>query len=150
MLTADENAFIHRVLKGDELAIAFCKDLFQVSQVWDDLYDRDKPVDRDVLNATFWTVMVSIPSNPFYQRHFDVLNPLLQVAMVDWMDSNKLASGEVEHRVAAYVLRDSVSTILIHCARLVGGYNWMREISIEVREALYDEPLRDFMEELKT
>ena len=148
MLTTNEDAFLNKILRGDALAIAFCKELFQVSQVWDDLHDKDKEVDDETLNKTFWSLLISIPANPFYQRNFDILNPLMQSAIVDWIDSNELARGNTEQKCAAFVLRDTLSTILIHCARLVGGWDWMREISLEVREALYDEDtLSDFMEE---
>lgn len=147
MLTTNEDAFLNRILRGDALAIAFCKELFKVSQVWDDLYDGDKAVDNETLNKAFWSMLISIPANPFYQKNFDILNPLMQSAIVDWMDSNELVSGDAQSKCAAYVLRDTISTLLIHCARLVGGWDWMREISMEVREALYDEPLINFMEE---
>lgn len=148
MLTDNEHAFLNRVLLGNALAVAFCEELFQVSQVWDDLYDEDKEVSKETLNRTFWSTLISLPNNPFYQQYFDVLNPLLQAAIVDWIDSNDLARGNREQKCAAFVLRDTLSSIVIHCARLVGGWDWMREISVEVREALYDEDsLSDFMEE---
>lgn len=147
MLTSNQNAFLERILCGNQLAISFCEELFEVSQVWDDLYDEDKEVSKETLNKVFWSLLITLPSNPFYQANFDVLNPLMQAAIVDWMDANELARGDVQQKCVAYVLRDSLSTILIHCARIIGGWDWMREVSVEVRDALYDEPLIEFMEE---
>lgn len=139
---------LNKVLRGDPFAISFCKIIWGVSQVWDDLVDKDKELTANDINKTMWDLLVTLPNNPFYRDNFDILNPLVQSAIVDWLDANELVNGNRESKIAAYVLRDSVTTIVIHCARLVGGFDWMREISVEVREALYDEPIENFLGDL--
>ena len=139
-----QKELLNRVLLGNLPAIAFCETVFSISQTWDDIVDQDKEYD---VNGMMWEALITLPNNPFYQQYFDILNPLLQACIIDWMDSNELCKGTQEEKVAAYVLRDSLTNIIIHCARLVGGFDWMREISMEVRGTLYDEPIQKYLEE---
>ena len=146
-LHQDEQGFLRRVLLDHEEAVALCSDLFEISQVWDDLVDRDRPVDDETINRAFWRALVEVPSNPFYQRHFTTLQPLVQASIIDWLDANTLQAEGGEKRAAAYVLRDSVGALVIHCARIIGGYDYMREVSAEIRRAVYsEEALKTFME----
>ena len=144
----DQTELLNKVLRGDPFAISFCSIIWGVSQVWDDLVDKDRELTANDINKTMWDLLVTLPNNPFYRDNFDILNPLVQSAIVDWLDSNDLVNGNTESKVVAYVLRDSISTIIIHCARIIGGFDWMREISIEVREALYDEPIENYLGDL--
>lgn len=137
---------LEEVLLKNELAIRLCLDLFEVSQTWDDLIDEPS-VSEERLYASFWRAMVDIPGNPFYQENFNTLNPLIQAALADWMDANELQGGYTSHMAAAYALRDSITRIVIHCARIVGGYSWMRMIQTRITEALYDEDFETFKEE---
>ena len=146
-MAENQNQLLDRVLMGNQAAISFCEEFFGLTQIWDDLYDGDNYVEPETINEAFWVALISLPNNPFYQQHFGYLNTIIQSAIMDWLDSNKLVDGTHEHKCAAYVLRDSASNLVIHCAYLIGGYDWMREISIDVRRALYDEPLNKFMEE---
>ena len=144
MLSSDQREFLLRALQGNIPAVAFCETLFSISQAWDDIVDQDKEYD---VNKMMWEALVTLPNNPFYREHFDILNPFVQIAIVDWLDSNELCKGNVEQKAAAYVLRDTLTTIVIHCARLIGGYDWMMEISMEVRRELYNEPLNEYLGE---
>ena len=146
MRMRNQKELLNRVLLGDQPAIAFCETLFSISQTWDDIIEQDLYRDYDV-NRMMWEALIALPNNPFYQQYFDILNPLMQAAIIDWMDSDELCKGTKEEKVAAYVLRDSLTNIIIHCARLVGGFDWMREVSMEVRGALYDEPFDDYLKE---
>lgn len=145
MLSNDQAAFLSRVLQGDMAAVAFCETLFHISQVWDDLVDRDRDVPREEVDAAFWNALIAIPNNPFYMQHAAVLQPLMQAAIVDWMDATTLERGTPRERTVSYVLRDSLSAIVIHCARLIGGYEWMRSISPDVRRELYDEAISEYI-----
>jgi O6-methylguanine-DNA--protein-cysteine methyltransferase len=37
----------------------------------------------------------------------------------------------------AYALRSNIGSIIITCARLVGGDDWARSISLDIRQELY-------------
>ena len=131
-------------LKGDMAAVAFCEAVFRVSQTYDDLIDRDMPVSEEQIHRVFWECLVEIPANPFYQRHQHFLRPLLQASIVDWRDSNELARGGDDDQNIAFVLRDSVSSLAIHCAFLVGGREWMLSVSPAIRRAIFDEDLSKY------
>lgn len=147
-LTENEPQFLDRVLLGHRPAVAFCQQLGAISQIWDDLVDGDKEVSSDEINAAFWRALVEVPANPFYQQHFTHLQPLIQAAITDWLDANELERGSTHEQQVAWVLRDSVGAIVVHCAYLVGGYAHMREVSLEIRRALYDESFDEYKEVL--
>ena len=134
--------------KGDANAVYFCEAWFRVTQIWDDLIDKDNPVSDDKINEAFHTCLVVIPANPFFARHSPYLIPILNSAIADFMDANKLERGSEEHQRIAYIIRDTASTIVTHCAYLIGGYEWMKEVSIAVREQIHDEDFKEYQESL--
>lgn len=147
MLSNNQTELLREVLLGNTPAIEFCEAIFEVSQVWDDIID-EAPRNPAEINKAFWIALSVIPRNRFYQQHYGELQPLLEAAMIDWIDSNDLIlSDESQHKAAAYVLRDTLTNIVIHCAKVIGGYEHMRHVSMTIREALYDEPFEDYMRE---
>lgn len=145
----NEQSFLSEVLRGNQAAIAFINILFKTSQVLDDLIDGDKAVNRDTLLATFWMMLVELPNNPFYSKHFSVLNPLVMSAMQDYVDSVALEGSENQrHRHVAFVLRDQLTSVVVQCANLVGGYAWMRRVSLPIRDHFHEDEFSDYEREL--
>lgn len=141
---------LQNVLRGNLHAINFCTLVFSISQVWDDLHDGDKPVTQAQLNGAFWNALFALPANEFYRKYEPQLQPLMQAAVVDWMAANNMEkSTELQHKAVAYALRDSCTRIVLHCALLVGGYEWMQQQMPIVLRALYDEPLDSFIASTK-
>lgn len=128
-----------RALKGNMDAVYFCEAWFRVTQVWDDLIDKDRPVSDVDINKAFFTCLVDIPSNPFFARHAGYLVPIINAAIVDFQDANILEKGSDREKMVAYVIRDTATTIVTHCAYIVGGYEWMSKIGTMVRTSLHDE-----------
>lgn len=147
-LDLNQHDFITYCLKGDAQAVQFCQNLFSITQIWDDLVDRDKPVDNDTINRMMWLAMIEIPRNPFYYQNSLALTQSMEIFMADWFDANELETGCKHEKSIAFVLRDSVGTIVIQCARIIGGYQWMREISADVRRFVYDESLDSYLKAL--
>lgn len=141
-----ERAFLQQVLLGDAEAVAFVEMLGLISQTWDDLVDGCPP-SAEMVNAAFWNAVVGLPSNEFYRAHFATLQPLLQTAIADWLDSNTLEKGDTHDKHIAFILRDSATSIVVQCARLVGGYAHMRKVGPDIRRYFMDERLEKFMEE---
>ena len=139
--------FLLRVLQGNGLAVSLCETLFTISQVWDDLIDGD-PVEDDAVNEAFWLALVALPRNDFYRQHFLDLQPLVQAAITDWLTANELEVRDEGAKHLAFVLRDSLTSVVTQCALLVGGYEWMREVTPEIRLFFHDEPLNEYMEGL--
>ena len=144
----NEHEFVSKCLMGEPNAVAFCGSLFRVSQVIDDLVDQDKPVSKDAVKEAFWECLIEIPRNPFYQRHFNQLLPQIQVFFNDWLDSCDLEKKGDHEKNIAFVLRDSIGSIIAHCAYILGGYRWMREVSVMIREHIHEDTLEEYKEGL--
>lgn len=147
----NERAFLQHVLKDHAAAILFCEALFRVSQTLDDLIDGDKPVTGDAIYAAFWEAMIDIPGNPFYRAHEPILRPLMAAALQDWRDSVTLErDGDHHGRSLAFVLRDQLTSLVVQCAGLIGGFDWMQEVSAKIRRHFHEDKLADYLHEFKT
>lgn len=144
-----ETEFLNEALQGRREAVFLCQTLFRLSQVIDDLHDADKPVTKEQIHRMAWEALVELPSNAFYQQHFAALQPLIRGWLADWMDSCLLEQGDDHGKHMAFVLRDSIGAVVIHCAYLIGGYDWMRKVAVPVRQHIFEESLEAYMSELK-
>ncbi len=128
---------LERFMQGDLEAVRLVADLYQVLHCWDDLIDRDRTVSDGQINTAFWTVLCELPTNPFYLRHQQQLTPVVRNILIDWIDSTTLERtfGE-DGRAYAYGLRASLATLVSQCSWLIGGYGWMREVSMEIRKGV--------------
>lgn len=116
----------------DEDALSFLQDISRISELWDDLIDRDKVITEDQIEAAMMSALVSLPLNPFYQKHHTYLTPLVLQAINAWKDSNVLAKGNRSQRMLAYTLRHVDNQIVIALVFLTQGYAKMREVSVDI------------------
>lgn len=123
-----------RAVRGDMEALAFIEALHQIVDLWDDLIDRDKCVSDEEISLAFTNALISLPRNSFYVRHFSLLNPLIDAGITDWHTANALEATKDEINLReAYVLRCSLLTVTIMVAKIIGGPEWARQISFELR-----------------
>lgn len=149
MQNLSERDFLLQVLRGDQYAVAFCETLFSLSQVLDDLVDGDKPVGSTTVVNSFWDALIELPANPFYRMHEQYLRPQMAVALQDWRDSMVLErQPDVHARTLAFVMRDQLTGIVSQAAYLVGGRDWMQEVSPQIRLYFHDESLSDYLTSL--
>lgn len=147
----NERAFLQHVLQGQAAPILFCEALFRISQTLDDLIDGDKPVTGDAVYRAFWEALVDLPGNPFYRQHESALRPLMAAALQDWRDSVTLErAGDHHGRTLAFVLRDQLTGVVVQCAGIVGGFEWMQQVSAEIRRHFHEDALVDYLAEFKT
>lgn len=138
-------------LLGDPAAVDFCMSLMGLIHAWDDLVDRDKPLEPQVINRAFLTALVDLPLNPFYHRHVQALAPVLINAFLQWRDANTMEQAEIPTEKdlnLAFVLRASVFQVFVFCAFLIGGIELSREIGPDIRR-LYVEHLEEYKEEIR-
>lgn len=146
----DEQQFLAYVLQGQPQAIAFCHRLYATTQVIDDLIDKDRDVSDEELFRAFWDCLFELPINPFYRQHEIYLRPILATGFQDWWDSVKLErAGDNHARHVAFVLRDSLTSVVIQCAYLIGGYDWMQEVSETIRRHAHEDTLSEYMNGLE-
>lgn len=147
MNTTQERDFLEKVLRGNSHAIDFILMLFSISQVLDDLVDKDKPVDDLSIIRSYHMSLIALPENPFYRQYFDYLRPMLAVILQCYGDSVELEKGKAHDLHLAFVLRDRLTDIVTQCARLLYGWEYAQTISIDVQRFFQDECLSDFMTE---
>lgn len=130
----------HRCLQGRQDALAFIFTVTDILHVWDDLIDRDKPVSPEAVHRAFTSALIRLPRDPFYIAHFGLLNPILEMAILNWHISNTYEAGddEYEHHIS-YILRSSYSDLATMCARIVGGEAWARQVGPEIHRHWHGE-----------
>lgn len=133
-------------LKNNEHALAMIRDLAHVSQIWDDLIDKDKEVTPKAINETFIILLSSLPRNPFYQSHLNELQPIIESTIIDWLTANHFES-EQKMLQLGWALRDNLAAVLICCAKIIGGLEWAIAVAPDVREAVHNETFEDWMNE---
>lgn len=146
--------FITRVLMGNQDAINLANDLFFAYGVWDDLIDKDKEVTPDNINRMMWTALVDLPLNAFYHKFFAHLAPIIRGGIIDWFDSCEFEAEPDEQKRekllnVAFIIRCNAGSLLSHMALLVGGYDWMRQISPKIREWIHDESFEEYCKEIR-
>ena len=125
---------IAEFVKGDADALTFLLDVFNIVEVWDDLIDKDNPLQPSDISGAFYTALINLPRNPFYQRNFTLLNPVFEAAIMDWHTANSLESKGGDSLHMAFALRCGVQMLVVMCARIVGGIEWAKKVGVELRE----------------
>ena len=141
---------IRYVLRGNEPAAQFFFLLRDVLHFWDDLIDQDHPVDAEAINRAMFKALVLLPANPFYRANFDAFAPVLVNAIANWHAANEFEAEDDERKLQiAFVTRSDYANLLILAAYLVGGYEWMREVTPAIREFWTSEDYPAYLENLK-
>lgn len=125
---------IAKAVRGNQAALEFLAAFHQIIEVWDDLIDKDNQVSDVAINAAFHIALISLPRNPFYREHFNVINPVIDSAILDWLAANELEKSTKECDLReAYVLRCSCLSVTVQCAKIIGGVEWAASINHELR-----------------
>ncbi len=124
----------------DEHALSFLNDVSRISELWDDLIDQDKTITPEAIHSAMLSALISLPLNPFYQRHSTYLTPLMIHAINAWQDANQLSQGTRSQRALAYTLRHFDTQMLTALVNLTQGYSKMREVSAEIWTFFVAEP----------
>lgn len=127
-MTDDRKAQLLEWFGGDREALQFLLDISQVTELWDDIIDRDT-ITATQVNAAFWRALVTLPTNPFFQRNMAYLMPLIIQSINSWHDANELAEGTYNERAVAYTIRNMDIQIAQAIVYITQGYDRMREVS---------------------
>lgn len=147
---ADTDQSVLRDWFKDGDAVALGEILADISQVWDDLIDRDVPVSNNAINTMMRYAMIDIPKNAFYQRHFASLHPVMEDRLYTWFDANLLEqTGGRRNLQVSYVLRSVITDILIHMAYLEGGFDHRQRMALLIRQRVFSdmEPMAEYIAE---
>jgi len=127
---------IRYALKDNADAVSFFFTLRDVLHFWDDLVDKDQRVSDYDINLSMFKALVALPRNKFYQENFTSLNSVLVNAIANWQAANSFEATDNDKLLEiAFIARSDYINLLIHCAYLVGGYDWMNEVTPAIRAA---------------
>ena len=135
------------IYKGDENSINFSLDLVRVSQIWDDLYDKDKDVSGDHVNYIFFKSIYELQKNVIWQ-HCAIGEHLLNV-FLKWNDANVLEKEKKNDSDLnkAYMLRAGIYDIFPIIAYHLHGLKWALEVGPLIMR-YYGEDLDTFKSEV--
>lgn len=149
MTTYFEPDVLLRWMKGDKAAADYVELICDILHVWDDLIDKDKEVSSDGINKLFFDVLVTLPRNAFYKKHFEHLNSVLVNSISNWLVATKLEreGGDYEKSIA-FILRSSYVDLVTQAAFLLGDQKWACKVGEEVRRFTHGETYEGYVENL--
>jgi hypothetical protein len=145
---AVRNAKLHEWVK-DPHAVRFIIDFGDTCELFDDMIDRDKPIEDDHIVRVLFKVLTEIPLNPFFDHYKNQLIPIIVTGINAWLDSNTLENGSDNDKVFAYVLRDWYMEFVAYVVYLTRGRDYMRDISMDIRQFFtHHETLEEYKEKM--
>lgn len=119
---------------GNKSARDYLLKMSAVFRVWDDCYDGDKSIDKDLANMVFSDLAFDLSRNEFYNEHRIVLESFVFSAWNAWMDSNIWRGKEGIKGICAWFIRDYCNDLDQLVAYLVRGASYARQVSPIIRE----------------
>jgi hypothetical protein len=133
----------------DPYAISFILALSDACELFDDLIDKDKPIEDAHVVRVLFSLLTELPVNPFFDCYKHQLIPILVTGINAWLDANKLEQGAANDKVFAYVLRDWYMEFVSYVIYLLKGRDYMRQVSMDVRNFFtHHETLEAYLEKL--
>lgn len=131
-----ESTKILNWMQDNQAAANLIEQLFEVSQIADDLVDWDKEFDSSVCVSQLLNLcLVEIPLNQFYNKNCICISSVLVPVIAAFNTSNKLKKHpDADCRMFAWALRDALEHVVILCAFLIGGHEHSLKVSLEVTQ----------------
>jgi hypothetical protein len=119
-MTVEESLRVH----FDNLGIppeaqAWLISLYDSLQALDDWYDGDV-VDQRQKELQIYNILVTLPSNPFYQRFNPYLTPLVSNLVLKWVAANTLEYNKEEFE-KAFMWRAAFYDVVLEVVRITQG-----------------------------
>lgn len=134
---------------GDPNAVAFILQFSDATELFDDLIDKDKPIEDEHVIRVLFSLLTEMPMNPFFDKNKGAIVPVIVTGINAWLDANVLERGTRENKVYSYVLRGWYCELILFVIYLTKGKHHMRSVSMEVREYFtHHETLEDYIEGL--
>ncbi len=134
---------------GNEHALAMYAAIVDLAQTWDDLVDRDKPVDEAQINNAFLIALVYLQANPFYQSIQPQVLPMWLTTVSSFEAANKFEREKDEHGVElAHMLRYAGAQIIAYAIHMCVGPVKAREYIPEMWKTVADERFEAYRQEI--
>lgn len=119
-----------KIAAGNHDALRWMWSVWCFTHLYDDLVDRDKPVEANDAARELMRFIEQMALNPFFRAHAASLTTLLVSAVNRWMMGDKMAKSERgDERVMARAVRCGDVDLYLHVAYLIGGWEHMRAMS---------------------
>jgi hypothetical protein len=137
-----------RACRDNVYALQYLGMMMDAVEIWDDMVDKDKPVADADINGVFFSLMLGLPQNPFFDQNKAFLLPITLMCVNAWFDANLLEKSEdIRLRQSAWWLKQMGVELYGAVAYLCGGFEHMRKISQEARVLLMHEDFLTFEKE---
>jgi len=134
------------VLLEDNSAVDFCVTLFEISQLFDDIYDEGLLARKEVIDLIFKTI-IHLPNNQFYSTFKNKLQPLIESYFLQWMSANSIEEFDGEKQLEkSYMLRAFIFQIYHFCGMLLKGKDFAISEAV-VFQNCYGEKFEEYKKE---
>lgn len=137
------------VFKGNVDAIDVANLLGGISQTYDDLIDKDVGhINPEDIHEMMLDGLVNLQENAFWKKHQTELMWQLKRSIRRWREANDLeAEPSLSNLLLAYVIRSSLTDILIDMSYIIGGELWGRQAAKKIRALIYTEHFDVYVQE---
>ena len=133
---------------GNTNARDMCITIAAISQVWDDLIDKDEPVSDAQIHHAFTLALVHLPANPFYQQMQHLIRPMFIASFAEYKVSIGFERNKDEHGLEiAHGLRFKLGSIFTLSVVLCVGEEKAAEYLPEVWKFIMSERFDDYRKE---
>lgn len=133
---------------GNQDAISFMLVVSKWSHLYDDLIDKDKPVDDQMVHEVMWDIMVGLPLNKFYVANADLLAPVFATGILNWRGANDMEkSGCKEELYIAHATRYSINDLALMVMTLLGGPAHAAKYARDARLSFQRDTLAHYLRE---
>lgn len=106
---------------GNTEARDMCEMMLEITSVWDDLIDKDKPVSESDINRVFLQALVYLPSNRFYVQYQSAFIVMWQPIVASWMAANDMELNNSGLEIS-YILRCLMCMMVVQASIICLGF----------------------------
>lgn len=133
----------------DPAAMHFCRQILTIVSIYDDLIDGDMMLTPENVHDCMWSALVELPRNPFYRQNFEVLNPAVMMAVLNWRAANAIEDAKNKANLPiSFIIRSSYADIFGLTVMLCCGPDVAAKATEEFRLHVHDEGLESYTEEM--
>ena len=138
-------------VNNNKEAADFYLSIFDALHFWDDLIDKDKPLDDSEVNNMMCNLLLKLPCNAFLRKNEALLMPILVNSIKNWQIANELERNPKDENdlAIAFILRSSYIDLLTSCLHLFFSPEKQIEIGCEIRRFTSSEGFDGYLKNLE-
>lgn len=133
---------------GDQAGVDMAWAIANMTHIWDDLIDKDKPVSDESINNMMRIALIQLPSNRVYQKVQSVAPAFWAAIISAYEAANKFEKDKDEKGIEiAHVLRYSAGNLFAVAMECCVGYEKAREMIPEMWKVVVFERFEEYRKE---